>query len=85
VRRGSVDEVECREIERRDIERHVTHTLEFLNQIPWTRGYEMVPRIACNHHERCSGTGHAGCVLGDHISLQARSFDRAIGILCQEV
>jgi hypothetical protein len=48
VRRGSLDEVE-----RREIECHVTHTFEFLNQIPWTREYEMVPRIAYCHHARC--------------------------------
>lgn len=67
VRRGSLDEVE-----RREIECHVTHTFEFLNQIPWTREYEMVPRIAYCHHERCNGTGYPRGLTGDDISLQAR-------------
>jgi HD-GYP domain-containing protein (c-di-GMP phosphodiesterase class II) len=67
VRRGSLDEVE-----RREIECHVTHTFEFLNQIPWTREYEMVPRIAYCHHERCNGTGYPRGLMGIDISLQAR-------------
>jgi HD-GYP domain-containing protein (c-di-GMP phosphodiesterase class II) len=67
VRRGSLDEVE-----RREIECHVTHTFEFLNQIPWTREYEMVPRIAYCHHERCNGTGYPRGLTANDISLQSR-------------
>ena len=46
VRRGSLTDVE-----RVEIESHVTHTVNFLAEIPWGRRYADVPRIAGAHHE----------------------------------
>jgi HD-GYP domain-containing protein (c-di-GMP phosphodiesterase class II) len=67
VRRGSLGEDE-----RREIERHVTHTFDFLRQIPWTRDYNQVPDIAHAHHERCNGTGYPLGLNKAEIPLQAR-------------
>lgn len=67
VRRGSLDEEE-----RREIERHVTHTYDFLRQIPWTRDYNQVPTIAYCHHERCNGSGYPRGLTQPEIPLQAR-------------
>jgi HD-GYP domain-containing protein (c-di-GMP phosphodiesterase class II) len=50
----------------------VTHTWEFLNQIPWTREYAMVPQIAHCHHERCNGTGYPRGLNISEIPLQSR-------------
>ena len=44
--------------ERREIESHVTHTSEFLSEIPWTGEYRGVPKIAYAHHEKLDGTGY---------------------------
>lgn len=67
VRRGSLGEDE-----RREIERHVTHTFEFLKQIPWTRDYDSVPHIAHCHHERCDGTGYPLGLHHEQIPIQAK-------------
>jgi HD-GYP domain-containing protein (c-di-GMP phosphodiesterase class II) len=67
IRRGSLDAEE-----RREIERHVTHTWEFLVQIPWTREFSAVPEIAHCHHERCNGTGYPRGLAMQDIPLQTR-------------
>ncbi len=67
VRRGSLGEDE-----RREIERHVSHTFEFLKQIPWTRDYDSVPHIAHCHHERCDGTGYPLGLHREQIPIQAK-------------
>ncbi len=46
------------EEERRLIESHVTHTYEFLKEIPWTRLLRKVPVIAYAHHEKLDGRGY---------------------------
>lgn len=53
VKRGSltVDE-------RLEIESHVSHTIEFLNTIPWTPELGRVPAIAGAHHEKLNGCGY---------------------------
>jgi len=53
VRRGNLDQVE-----RLEIESHVTHTYRFLVQIPWTGDLRNVPDIAYGHHEKLDGTGY---------------------------
>ena len=67
VRRGSLVQEE-----RREIEQHVNHTFDFLQQIPWTREYAMVPYIARCHHERCNGTGYPFGLHADQIPFQTR-------------
>lgn len=58
--------------ERREIESHVTHTFEFLIQIPWTRELRRIPEIAGAHHERMDGRGYPRQRHGDEILPQAR-------------
>jgi HD-GYP domain-containing protein (c-di-GMP phosphodiesterase class II) len=58
--------------ERLEIESHVTHTREFLNQIPWTRELKRVPEIAGKHHEKLSGKGYPGALAASVIPPQTR-------------
>ena len=58
--------------ERQEIERHVTHTFEFLSKIPWTRALKHVPSIAWTHHEKLDGSGYPRGLSHDQIPLQAR-------------
>lgn len=44
--------------EREAIQSHVTHTYEFLKQIPWTKQLRNVPAIAYGHHEKLDGSGY---------------------------
>ncbi len=67
IPRGSLDGEE-----RRELESHVTHTYEFLAQIPWTRGLQRVPEIAHAHHEKLNGKGYPRGLQGDEIPLQSR-------------
>jgi HD-GYP domain-containing protein (c-di-GMP phosphodiesterase class II) len=58
--------------ERQEIERHVTHTFEFLSKIPWTRAFKDVPLIAWSHHEKLDGSGYPRGLSDNQIPLQAR-------------
>ena len=53
IPRGSLDSNE-----RRQIESHVTHSFNFLAQIPWTPQYRGIPEIARAHHEKLNGRGY---------------------------
>jgi HD-GYP domain-containing protein (c-di-GMP phosphodiesterase class II) len=53
VRKGSLTEEE-----RKEIQSHVTHTFNFLSQIPWTTELSNVPTIARSHHEKLNGSGY---------------------------
>ncbi|NJN75095.1 MAG: GAF domain-containing protein [Synechococcaceae cyanobacterium RL_1_2] len=44
--------------ERLAIESHVSHSFEFLKQIPWTPQLKAIPMIAYGHHEKLDGTGY---------------------------
>ena len=67
IPRGSLDDDE-----RRQIESHVTHSFEFLRQIPWTRELRRIPQIAWAHHEKLDGTGYPRMLRGEEIPLPAR-------------
>ncbi len=67
IPRGSLDEEE-----RVEIESHVTHSFEFLRQIPWTRELRDIPRIAGAHHEKLDGSGYPSRLRGEEIPLPAR-------------
>ena len=58
--------------ERKEIERHVTHTFEFLSKIPWSRSLKNVPSIAWTHHEKLDGSGYPRGLPRNQIPLQAR-------------
>ncbi|MEG4121213.1 HD domain-containing phosphohydrolase [Microcoleus sp. N9_B4] len=58
--------------ERSAIESHVTHTYEFLKQIPWTKDLKNVPDIAYGHHEKLDGTGYPRGLNKSEIPIQAQ-------------
>jgi HD-GYP domain-containing protein (c-di-GMP phosphodiesterase class II) len=67
IRKGSLDENE-----RRQIESHVVHTYNFLNQIPWTSEIRSIPEIARGHHEKLNGLGYPYKLSAAEIPLQTR-------------
>ena len=58
--------------ERLEIESHVTHSFEFLMQIPWSKELRRVPLIAYSHHERLDGSGYPRKVREVEVPVQAR-------------
>lgn len=67
IPRGSLDLNE-----RRQIESHVTHSFNFLAQIPWTRDYRGIPEIARAHHEKLNGQGYPNGLTASEIPVQAK-------------
>jgi HD-GYP domain-containing protein (c-di-GMP phosphodiesterase class II) len=67
IRKGTLDEVE-----RLEIESHVTHSYRFLIKIPWTPAMKNVPQIAYGHHELLDGSGYPRKLQGPEIPVQAR-------------
>jgi HD-GYP domain-containing protein (c-di-GMP phosphodiesterase class II) len=58
--------------ERLEIESHVTHTLTFLETIPWGHTLKNVPRIAGAHHESLDGRGYPAGLSGAAIPVESR-------------
>jgi HD-GYP domain-containing protein (c-di-GMP phosphodiesterase class II) len=67
IRKGSLDDAE-----RQQIESHVEHTFNFLNQIPWTGEIRNIPEIARGHHEKLNGLGYPYKLSATEIPLQTR-------------
>jgi HD-GYP domain-containing protein (c-di-GMP phosphodiesterase class II) len=67
IRKGSLDDDE-----RHQIESHVTHTFNFLEQIPWTSEIRNIPEIARGHHEKLNGAGYPYKLSAPEIPLQTR-------------
>jgi HD-GYP domain-containing protein (c-di-GMP phosphodiesterase class II) len=67
IARGSLDQEE-----RLEIESHVTHTFEFLSQIPWTSELKNVPQIAYAHHEKLNSKGYPRGLSAAEIPVQAK-------------
>ncbi len=67
IARGSLTESE-----RQEIQSHVSHTISFLETIPWGRGFRNVPRIAGGHHEFLDGRGYPRGLKGDAIPVETR-------------
>lgn len=67
VRQGSLTPVE-----REEIQRHVRHTREFLDVLPWPPELAQVPRIAGAHHEKLDGSGYPDGLAGEEIPLASR-------------
>ena len=67
IRKGSLDDSE-----RQQIESHVVHTFNFLQQIPWTREIKHVPAIARGHHEKLNGQGYPNKLTSPEIPVQTR-------------
>lgn len=55
-----------------EIRSHVTHTFEFLSQIPWGKQFRRVAQIAGAHHERLNGTGYPHRLRAEEIPLQSK-------------
>jgi len=67
IPRGSLDKNE-----RLQIESHVTHSFNFLAQIPWTPEYRGIPEIARAHHEKLNGRGYPIGMTAAEIPVQAK-------------
>ncbi len=67
IRKGSLDETE-----RLQIESHVVHTFNFLQQVPWTREIRTIPEIARGHHEKLNGNGYPYKLSAAEIPVQTR-------------
>ena len=68
IRKGSLSEAE-----RLEIESHVTHTYNFLAQIPWTADLAAIPDIAYAHHERLNGKGYPRRLREVDIPVQSKA------------
>jgi HD-GYP domain-containing protein (c-di-GMP phosphodiesterase class II) len=58
--------------ERLIVESHVTHTYDFLREIPWTKHLKNVPQIAGSHHEKLDGTGYPNRLTAAEIPIQSQ-------------
>jgi len=67
IRKGSLSDEE-----RFQIESHVTHSYNFLIQIPWTKDLKQIPEIAYAHHEKLNGNGYPRKLKNDQIPFQAK-------------
>ncbi len=67
VKRGSLTEEE-----RFEIQSHVSNTLDYLLQIPWTTELKNIPHIASAHHEKINGKGYPRGLKGSEIPVQSR-------------
>ena len=67
IRKGSLDDDE-----RKQIESHVVHTVNFLQQIPWTKEIKNIPAIARGHHEKLNGLGYPFKLSAPEIPVQTR-------------
>ena len=67
IKKGSLGEQE-----RLEIESHVTHTFNFLRQVPWTKDIKDIPRIALSHHEKLNGKGYPHKLTADEIPIQSK-------------
>ncbi|HAK46471.1 MAG TPA: HD family phosphohydrolase [Spirochaeta sp.] len=67
IRKGSLTA-----IERKEIESHVEHSTDFLENIPWTSTLKGLPEIARGHHERMDGSGYPDGIAAGELGIQAR-------------
>ena len=67
ITKGTLDESE-----RRQIESHVIHTVNFLSQIPWTQEIKNIPAIAAAHHEKLTGGGYPYNLTAAEIPFQSK-------------
>jgi HD-GYP domain-containing protein (c-di-GMP phosphodiesterase class II) len=58
--------------ERLEIESHVVHTYNFLENIPWGRKFGKIPTIAGSHHEKLDGTGYPRGLKSEEIRIESR-------------
>ena len=68
----SVSKGSLNELDRMEIESHVTHSYNFLNIIPWSDNLERVPDIAHAHHEKLNGSGYPLKLTDNEIPLESK-------------
>ena len=68
----SVSKGSLNELDRMEIESHVTHSYNFLNIIPWSDNLERVPDIAHAHHEKLNGSGYPLQLTENEIPLESK-------------
>lgn len=67
IPRGSLDEEE-----RKQIESHVIHSSNYLQEIPWPDDLSRIAEIVRGHHEKLDGSGYPKGVTGEEIPLETR-------------
>jgi len=55
-----------------EIQSHVTHTENIVNNIPFTGHLKRVPVFAAGHHEMLNGSGYTKHITADQIPIQTR-------------
>ncbi len=70
--RLSIPKGSLSELERKEIESHVTHTFRFLSEIAWTEELSNVAEIAHAHHEKLDGSGYPRGLTDLQIPLQSK-------------
>ena len=55
-----------------DIKRHVSLSRQILEQVAYPAGYEDIPVMVGQHHEKLNGSGYPDALSGDAISLGGR-------------
>jgi HD-GYP domain-containing protein (c-di-GMP phosphodiesterase class II) len=58
--------------ERLEIESHVVHTFNFLENIPWGRRLSAIPMIAGSHHEKLDGSGYPRGLKSHEIRVESK-------------
>jgi HD-GYP domain-containing protein (c-di-GMP phosphodiesterase class II) len=67
VRRGNLTAVE-----RERINSHAVATRRILSRIPWTKDLELIPEIACHHHEKIDGSGYPDGLAANRIGFESK-------------
>jgi len=68
IQKGSLNQKE-----RIEVESHVLHTYNFVNQIPWPSEFKKIPEITYKHHEFLDGSGYPQGLKGKkNIPLESR-------------
>lgn len=60
------------EIERKQINNHISVTISMLNAIKWPKHLKNVTKYAGGHHERIDGNGYPNALMRDEMPIQAR-------------
>lgn len=55
-----------------EVKSHVTQTISILENIPFTKDLENIPKYAAAHHEKLDGSGYPYGLMGEEISLCGR-------------
>jgi HD-GYP domain-containing protein (c-di-GMP phosphodiesterase class II) len=67
IRKGSLSDYE-----RQQIYSHVSHTYDFLRNLPWTSELRRIPEIAWAHHEKLDGSGYPRGIRAPDILIESR-------------